>query len=140
MSDDLISRQAALEALRKIYQNRPLDSDRWVLTDCEREIDALPSAQPESCKYWDSESNFCALYRPSAQPAPKKGRWIPVSEKLPVIENNLCKRVLVTTSWGLVREAYYCVDHWEINDISYKLTSIVAWMPLPKPYMGGEKE
>lgn len=27
----------------------------------------LPSAQPrQTCEYWDSESNFCALCRPSA--------------------------------------------------------------------------
>lgn len=67
-------------------------------------------------------------------------RWIPCSERLPIIKNNIGAKVLVTTSWGLVKEAYYRVDHWEINDIPYKLTSIIAWMPLPKPYeMRGER-
>ena len=37
----------------------------------------LPSARPrQTCEYWDSESNFCALCRPSAQPERKKGKWI----------------------------------------------------------------
>ncbi len=47
---DLIDRQAAIDALWKVHQNRPLDSDRWVITDCLQEIDKLPSAQPERKK------------------------------------------------------------------------------------------
>lgn len=49
------------------------------------------------CKFWDAESNYCALYRPSAQPEDKCGecdawnqyknyprqQWIPCSERLP---------------------------------------------------------
>ena len=33
-------------------------------------------AEPNSCKYWDSESHFCALRRPQAEPV-CRGRWIP---------------------------------------------------------------
>lgn len=32
-------------------------------------------AEPNSCEYWDSESRFCALRRPQAEPI-KHGRWI----------------------------------------------------------------
>ena len=71
---------------------------------------------------------------PSASP-----RWIPVTERMPIIENNIGARVLITTSWGLVKEAYYCVDHWEIDDIPYKLTAVSAWMPLPAPWKGADK-
>ena len=59
--------------------------------------------------------------------------WIPCSKMLPPINNNSSARVLVTTSWGLVKEAYYCVNHWEIDYIAYKLSSVIAWMPLPEP-------
>ena len=31
-------------------------------------LDELPSAQQTICKYWDAESDFCTLYRPTAQP------------------------------------------------------------------------
>lgn len=31
-------------------------------------IEQLPSVQPETCAYWDRESNLCALHRPSVQP------------------------------------------------------------------------
>ena len=72
---------------------------------------------------------------PSAQPEPQ---WIPCSERPPEVENNVAKRVLVTTSWTMVCEAHYCVDHWEMNDIDYKLSSVIAWMPLPEPYKENE--
>lgn len=117
--DDLISRKAAIDAIggepkykvrlfRKTYAEGR--ADQWWLDI--GAIHRLPSAEPQ--------------------------RWIPVTERLPVIENNIGKRVLVTTSWGMACEAWYCKDHWEIHDISYKLTSVIAWQPLPEPYKGGD--
>ena len=55
---DLISRQAAIDAINKMKIYRPLDSDRYVLSDCLDKIVNLPSAQPEiirckDCKYRD---------------------------------------------------------------------------------------
>ena len=36
-------------------------------------MDDLISRQSASgCEFWDSESNFCSLYRPSAE---RRGRW-----------------------------------------------------------------
>ena len=67
-------------------------------------------------------------------------RWIPCSKMFPPIKNNSSARALVTTSWGLVKEAYYCVNHWEIGDIAYKLSSVIAWMPLPASFRKGEAE
>lgn len=32
-------------------------------------------AEPNTCKYWDSESHFCALRRPQAEPV-RRGRWL----------------------------------------------------------------
>ena len=45
--------------------------------DVECNIDMMPTieAEPNSCGYWDSESHFCALRRPQAEPV-KHGRWI----------------------------------------------------------------
>lgn len=36
-----------------------------------KKIGEIPTieAKPNSCKYWDSESRFCALRRPQAEPA-----------------------------------------------------------------------
>ena len=52
---DTINRQAAIKAV-------------GVNTWAGSRLKALPSAQPKTCEYWESESNFCALHRPSAQP------------------------------------------------------------------------
>jgi hypothetical protein len=60
---DLIDRQAAIDALNKLKIYRPLDSDRYVISDCLNKIVNLPSAQPEiirctECKHYreyDSE-------------------------------------------------------------------------------------
>ncbi len=43
--DDLISRQAAIDALNELKIYRPLDSDRWVISDCLNKIVNLPSAE-----------------------------------------------------------------------------------------------
>lgn len=45
--NDLISRQDAIEALNKMKIYRPLDSDRYVISDCLNRIVNLPSAQPK---------------------------------------------------------------------------------------------
>ena len=55
---DLIERQAAIDSLNKMKIYRPLDSDRYVISDCLNKIVDLPSAQPEiircrECKYND---------------------------------------------------------------------------------------
>jgi hypothetical protein len=55
--NDLIDRQAAIDALNKLKIYRPLDSDRYVISDCLNKIVNLPSAQPEiirckDCKHW----------------------------------------------------------------------------------------
>ena len=61
MSDDLISRQAAIDAMNELpYGYRGIV---WNI------IDGLPSTkQPRTCEFWDGESNYCALHRPSAEP------------------------------------------------------------------------
>lgn len=73
---DTIYREDAINCL---CNGKCLDEMRW----CDdgycppvTRIKQLPSAQPETCAYWDGESNFCALHRPSAQPKRSQGKWI----------------------------------------------------------------
>lgn len=75
---DLIERQAAIDALAKHEKSNGHNYTLFVdiVSECAEIIRELPSAQPETCEYWDRESNFCALHRPSAQPERKKGVWI----------------------------------------------------------------
>lgn len=56
--NDLISRRALCEyALNQ--------KDKSVTPN---DIMRFPPAEQETCVYWERESNFCALQRPSAQP------------------------------------------------------------------------
>ena len=63
--NDTIYRQAVFDVLHEECSTAVED----FLRD---KVKQLPSAQPETCAYWDSESNFCALHRPSAQPEVKE--------------------------------------------------------------------
>lgn len=58
--------------------------------------------------------------------------WTPVTDGLP----DVGKYVIASTSWHFVKQAMYCGDHWEIDGIDYKITSVLAWMPLPMPWKG----
>lgn len=54
---DLISRQTAIYFFL----------DKGMITAAIY-VERMPSAQPKTCEYWDDESNFCVLNKPSAQP------------------------------------------------------------------------
>lgn len=74
MSEDTISRQAAIDAIDEI-ESEVADGDGFQYDKWRRHFCDLPSAEPESCEYWDAESNYCALNRPSAQPEPEEFEW-----------------------------------------------------------------
>ena len=69
--------------------------------------------------------------------AVEKARWIPVSEKLPeefadVLCSTDSKEVFVATYYGKMNNGTpYFIDN---NDMIWE-DDIIAWMPLPKPYM-----
>ena len=61
-------------------------------------------------------------------------RWIPVSERLP--KKNV--EVLATTEWGAVTIAeMYSANDWFIHEgtTNAETDELIAWMPLPEPYM-----
>lgn len=109
---DLIDRQAAIDALNKMKIYRPLDSDRYVISDCLNKIVNLPSVQEQ--------------------------RWIPDTEKYPDMD----ERVLVYTTaheyhvWDCMSnrgENYF----WEDEDgLYHNKYEVELWMPLPEPYKG----
>ena len=111
--DDLISRQAAIDALEKSrFPGAPyIDTGVQIAM---REIKALPSAQPEQ-------------------------RWIPCSERLPEADEyngDVAKYYLVQNEYGDMLVARYThSDYWEqIYQLKPISDEIVAWMPLPEPY------
>ena len=68
--------------------------------------------------------------------------WIPVEERLPNGQEN----VIVTiyddhgdTPWEYTTNAWHIDGVW-IADNDIVCGSVLAWMPLPEPYKGGEDE
>ena len=114
---DLIKREDAIDAICKewcyvTYGNCPHVDDGFVCDGCDdvKVLSALPSADAE---------------------------WIPCSERLPsesgwyLITVQGCEKV-ADMEW------YYSEwDAW--NGVSSE-QQVIAWMPLPKPYKGGDSE
>lgn len=71
-----------------------------------------------------------------------EAEWIPVSERLP----KKGEVVLITNGKGNVRCGQYRSEHDVRGDTHYwwwkgkTVESVLAWMPLPKPYKGGDTE
>ena len=113
---DTISRQAALDAIKKLEKPAPTAQHLSAIFDCEDTIEALPSAQPEQ-------------------------RWIPCSERLP----EGITQVIIQTNGEAIHEAIYMgkddYGHyvWKRPDNEiYWDEEVVAWMPLPTPYQPKE--
>lgn len=97
MNNDTISRQAAIDAIcehgtdleRRGIAVLSVANHKQVTVDL---LENLPSAerqevQSSECEYWDDESNFCTLYRPSAE---RRGRWIPLEKEIGLYECSIC--------------------------------------------------
>lgn len=62
---DLISREAAVHVLCEENINRPLDSDRWLISDIYKKIeelptiDAVPVVRCKDCKFFVSDMEWC---------------------------------------------------------------------------------
>ena len=80
------------------------------------------------------------IYLPSANP--KRGEWIPCSEKLPeerglyfVTEQNFGGRKEADMHDVVSHTSYhYGDDKWSDRFYSDDVSNITAWMPLPEPY------
>ena len=109
---DLISRADAIEALRGLFDMRK--SRAKVIVECFGELlNALPSSEPTG--------------------------WIPVTERLP--SNNGCVLVTIDDAieFGKYEDGEWSIwvcEHWDEWDAN----GVIAWMPLPEPYKGGDDE
>lgn len=136
MNKDLISRQAAINLLRKrlietANNNVGFKCDAGeVFEDVSDRIicwfDELPSAQPEH-----TEMHSCDCERRETH------EWIPVTEALP----DRGKTVLITNDKGNVRSGRFRgVEFWKDDGDAYwtfkgnTVEHVLAWMPLPEPW------
>lgn len=115
---DTISRQAAIDFIDTGHLCNP-NEPRWSDNEIVNFLKSIPSAQSEQ-------------------------RWIPCSERLP--EENMTRTLTTihTPHKGTnVRSGRFCNgmffndngDCWKATD-----KEVIAWMPLPEPYQGGDKE
>ncbi len=115
--DDLISRQAAIDAVRRMQTYKLFEGDDMLLVDkaeVQTELMMLPSAEPQ--------------------------RWIPVTEKLP--KDDGWQLVTILDESGDTPYRYYdfavyseVAGCWIVD--ANQMSDIIAWMPLPEPWKGG---
>lgn len=122
---DLIDRQATIDALeRRKDKNAKGDIGGFYNKIIQNDIDALiqlPPAQPEQ-------------------------RWIPCSEGLPYVEYGESDTVLTTcgyrdvedTSIRWIKLLYFNGGNWCYPTGGTYGAKVYAWMPLPKPWKGGQ--
>ena len=113
--DDLIRRQAAIDALCKAVDAKGTYDGEWLYTDefC-KAVNDLPSAQPQ---------------------------WIPCSEKLPeddtlMLVNYIDERpnaMDIWIGWHEMENVWYIDGEAHSKEFG---NEVVAWMPLPKPWKG----
>jgi hypothetical protein len=123
----------------------------WHTRPDEEDVEqAIKALEQESCEDWyDVPSNEMTLEQARQavtdlrkklaehlEQEPKTGHWIPVSERLPEINDD----VLISLEWGIDIGRYsdgeWCSE-W-INN--YDDGNVYAWMPLPEPYEPQESE
>lgn len=67
-----------------------------------------------------------------------KGDWIPCSERLPKEGEKVLASTTNTAFTHVFKGTLRNSDSWRWNNNTIK--TIYAWMPLPKPYKGGDDE
>lgn len=65
---------------------------------------------------------------------PHFGEWVPVDNCLPDTEEMMLVSCLTKKGVGNVNRAYYSGGLWHGSG---SMSGVVAWMPLPEPYVGG---
>lgn len=67
-----------------------------------------------------------------------KGKWIPVSERLPEENEPVLVGIRYKDDFKMVVTARMDVTYWQ--GLGRDIKGEMRWMPLPEPYKGGEDE
>ena len=111
--NDLISRQAAIEAVHKEFDECLVwdESGETTANEVEKILEELPSAQPQ--------------------------RWIPCSERLP--EDGTWNIFTDGKKISIGRYKFDVISHFWPEPRWFDLEDAIAWMPLPEPWKGEEE-
>lgn len=125
---DLIDRQAALAIIQNMYPGIPRVP--WMRKDWQKQY----------APYIQTENAIREL--PSAE---KTGKWIPVTERKPEVEQLVWLYTKDNSAPYNVFVGYLSEDYWwvecGVNYSEYSPSCIVAWQPLnkPEPYNCGAR-
>lgn len=91
----------------------------------------------DECEHYISEPEVENIIRKRAET-----EWIPCSERLP---EDTARPVLIsgrhkTVGIYAVDIARYNGDMWQYDGFTFPDCEVLAWMPLPEPYKGGDEE
>ena len=131
--DDAINRQAVLDKIQRL-----IDAEG----NCHDENGNYLSYAQERVNSYEAIQQFveCDFLCPPVQP---KANWIPASEKLPDTDDEVLVTYIVNGNRKkrYVETAYYypITDEWNSINDEYRVPNtkveIIAWQPLPKPYV-----
>ena len=136
-NDELISRADAIEAVCDVVMDEFNTSATWGYDVAEKALSALPSAEAEEHRIYKDGYNTGKAH---ASADAVQG-WIPCSERLPKRDELVLVTYKTTDRIHLCR---YLDDGSEnpwwsyIDDCCAWNNVVLAWMPLPKPYKGGD--
>ena len=130
--DDLISRQATIDALDKRFDNIPMEQTAEILK-LRKDLRELPTIQPE------------AQWIPCEERMPEEHEWIgtkkfgtTISDEVYVtFENEKGERFCQHMRFQNGELSSYDQFHM---DTWFKGSKPIAWMPLPKPFEGEPNE
>lgn len=110
--------------------------EKKLIQDLETMISAAPISYVEDENHDRLNAYLDALTRVilKVKNQPKVDKWIPVGERLPEPSLNS------VIGWDAYRErcvlVQYYMNDWILGN--HESVKIVAWMPLPEPYVEGE--
>lgn len=118
MQDELISRQAAIDAVNDVIAD--------YVPNLFGRYEALPLEMAS------------AINRlPSVNPQPKT-RWIPVSERLPEEGESVLTQAMFNDDMKMCVSSRIDWNYW--TGWGTRNINIIAWMPLPEPYKAESEE
>lgn len=93
----------------------------------------------------DTYDKACIIGVIEEQPTVEERKWIPCSERLPEEEEDVLVTDGESMAVGYYREDVRAWDSvnfgWiENRENGYGINEVIAWMPLPEPYKGGNDE
>ena len=128
--DDLISRAAVVDTIEGVD---------WYHQNQHGEM--VHGANPDEHQAWYKAED---IYK-AIESVPSAQQWIPCSERLPSFDFTDVLVCMHDVQHGCedkyyIASAYVVRGHWEMTlNVDTSDLEIVAWMPLPKPWKGGEE-